>query len=376
MSHSELTRATQSALSFLREQADLGFPDAAHQMSFPRRAGFVLGRRETHRSDLFARATIANVLLDAAELYRALNRRAEAELCLVVARREADYLASARLTDRAGGWSYFPTLPELPPDLDSLAAVTSLFARVDARLAQTVRRPIELALSGLHPRGGFETWLISEQDPPRKRRAMRDAVVRFWGTGPDPEVNAAFCRALLRLDPLRYARAIERGVRFMRETQAENGSWPASWYWGAGWGSLAALELLAAAPQGAQSDLGALSRRCAAHFVCTQAEDGGWGPFETVPLETALALHVLAICDEPPQGAIRRGLACLLELRTRGGYFKHSPWLRMDVGRAEGRTLQTLTFTSHSVSTAVCLRTLLLLESRGLSTPEPAAAGA
>ena len=27
-----------------------------------------------------------------------------------------------KLTDRDGGWSYFPDLPELPPDLDSLSA--------------------------------------------------------------------------------------------------------------------------------------------------------------------------------------------------------------------------------------------------------------
>ena len=47
-----------------------------------------------------------------------------------IAHREARYVAQATLKGRAGGWSYFPDLPELPPDLDSLSAALHLFARV------------------------------------------------------------------------------------------------------------------------------------------------------------------------------------------------------------------------------------------------------
>jgi hypothetical protein len=145
--------------------------------------------------------------------------------------------------------------------------------------------------------------------------------------------------------------------------QAPDGSWPATWYFGAGWGSLAALDLLERAANGS-SDAGVTPalERCRAHFASTQNEEGGWGEWQTVPLETALALHLLSTDAPRYEQSLERGLRCLLDLRTHAGHFKGSPWIRMDVGRAQGEVTHRLTFMSPSVSTAVCLRTLLVLE--------------
>ena len=188
-----LDSAIDRALGWLLAEAGCGFPSARHCMDFPSWAGFSGGAAQC--GDGFSRAVAAGAMADAAQALAGRSAAAASALT-TLAHREADALAGMRLTDRGGGWSYFPELPELPPDLDSLSAVTGLFARVAPEHLPLTARPIDLALASRGPAGGCRTWLIDPDDPPAARERMQHAVARHWGDTVDVDVNARFADAL------------------------------------------------------------------------------------------------------------------------------------------------------------------------------------
>ena len=90
-----------------------------------------------------------------------------------------------------------------------------------------------------------------------------------------------------------------------------------------------------------------------------QRDDGGWGVWESVPLDTAVALRELALDDAAAHRArITRAVKLLLSQQGTDGSWPATPWIKMDVGRAAGRVLRTLTHGSVPVTTAFCLRAL------------------
>ena len=96
-----------------------------------------------------------------------------------------------------------------------------------------------------------------------------------------------------------------------------------------------------------------------------QREDGGWGTWESVPLDTALAIWSVVQDHIPDQSdSVGRGLDVLLEQQAPDGSWPATPWIKMDVGRAQGRVLRTLTYQSTTVTTAFALRSLLLVRQR------------
>jgi hypothetical protein len=350
----DLCARIDSALAFLLEQADCGFPEIVHEMGFPRRAGFRV-HGDLQSSDVFARAVLAPILLDIAALR---DDPALAARMQRIARREAEYVAATKLCAVAGGWSYFPGLPELPPDADSLAAATILFARVAPEHLALCAEPIELALRSQTREGGISTWIVSPSDPPQRRRRMLSGIHRYWGEDTAVDVGARFFFALNAADAQRYRDAIAAGVGYLRQQRQADGSWTGEWYQGATYPSLLAMELLDA-------------RRCidlahdplAAWLRGAQREDGGWGGRHTYAQDTALALWQLArYAGETVDSAVcRRGLERLLVMQTERGYWKASPWIKMDIGRAQGRILRRVTHGSATLTTAFCLRSLLLL---------------
>lgn len=324
-------------------------------MDFPRLAGFGAGP-ERQRSDLFARAVLAGLLLDLAD--DALDDPAwQAEL-RGLARAEADRLAAARLPDRTGGWSYFPALPELPPDLDSLAGAIGLFARIAPMHLPLCAPAIDLALGGRRADGSVGTWLIGIDDPPAARALMCRGVDRFWGDTVDVEVCARFHAALALAEPAGHRSAVEGGIRHLLQAQRDDGSWSCTWYCSPVVATEFALALL-----NRQSAGDAARRRALRHLIDRQHAEGCWGSSGAPGVDTALAVALLALVDptESPDAshAVARGLAWLCDRQTLRGTWKPAPWIRMEVGRAQGTAAYTATFGCESLSTALGLRALV-----------------
>jgi len=309
-------------------------------MAFP---GF-LGAPQRQSSDLFTRSVLAGLLLDIAQQTQDAGLQAELR---AIAKREADYIAAARLCERAGGWSYFPDLPQLPPDLDSLAAAMTLFARIAPEHLSLCERPIELALAQCDEQGGIKTWLIAPEDPPALRKKMQEGVERYWGDTVDVEVCARFYAALALVDAARYTQVLEKGRHFLLEAQQADGSWPCTWYWSPAY----AMELCFAALPEQNVRTKALE-----HLRGLRYADGGWGRFESIAADTAWATYLLAGNGD---AAIIEGAAVLIcDQQSLEGYWKGTPWIRMDIGRAQGKPLRSASYGCAAISTAACVRAL------------------
>ena len=347
----DLLAAIEAAERWLLAEAREEFSETRHVLSFPRRAGF-RAREERQTSDVFARAVLAGVLLDAAALD---EDAAFVGTVSELARREADYVASRKLTDRAGGWSYFPELIELPPDADSLSAALLLFARASPERVGLCEEAIRIALSGARPDGALATWLVAPDDDPASKRAMRRGVSRFWGERIDVDVCAHFYYALRVHDAARFDEVTRRGARYVEARQEACGVFPASWYHGRAFGTGLAIRLLRTLGEGETAIARALD-----FFVTHQRGDGGWEVFGCDPQETALALWVFAVANEtPPDSVLDRAVESLLDYQSREGHWGGWPWIRMEVARARGDAGSMLTYASRTVTAAFCLRSLL-----------------
>jgi squalene-hopene/tetraprenyl-beta-curcumene cyclase len=331
--------ATGRAALWLSGQAAQGWPDTAHVMLFPKWAGFTADPERQH-GDGFTRAVLAGVLLDMAELDgpRAQDWRA-------LARAEAERLAAARLPHLQGGWSYFPGLPELPPDLDSLGAAISLFARVAPEHLPLAQGPTALALAGRKEGGDIATWLIGPDDHAATRALMQRAIALYWGDSLDIEVNARFHAALAQADAQAHAIDIERGTALLLAHRSAEGDWAPTWYTSRAYATELAMPLLRQSEAGQAALRRALSQ--AAEASLDNAQDA------------ALTLHLLHQPEAPPAPALAAfAIDLILRQQDRDGHWEPQPWICMDVGRATGPAHRRLYHQSASLTTAWCLRAL------------------
>ncbi len=341
-------RSIEHAAAYLLAQAAGQFAEAAHEMNFPHRAGFT-GLAERQSGDLFARATLAHLLLDIAE---ALPQATFAQEFQAIARREADALAARRLDHRRGGWSYFPGLPELPPDADSLAAVLSLFVRIAPELTSLCEGAVDAVLTGTNTDGSFETWIVADEDDARE--SMLWGIRNCWGSGRDVDVVAHFCHALWLWAPERHTQRALHGARYLLEKQRPDGSWQATWYVGPAYGTALALRLLREIGLGVTA-----SERAVRFLLASQQPDGCWSVGPSGSLQTALSLLALGqAASDLTQEAMRRGCEALVTRQLADGSWQASPWIRMEIGRATGKTLAIATYKSVTVTTAFCMRAI------------------
>lgn len=351
--------AAERASAYLLRQAEQQFAEVRHHMNFSHAAGFT-GIAESQSSDIFARATLAHVLLDIAEFMPTTEGAGEYR---ALAEQTADYVAGAKARGRAGGWSYFPDLPELPPDADSLAAALSLFVRIAPRHIALCHEPVEIVLAGVRADGSFETWIVAPTDADSDRDRLQLAIQTFWGSGADPDVMAHFYYALWRWAPDRYEEVIRRGASKLIEMQQADGSWLATWYSGPAYGTGLAVRLLHKIGTGTES----CARACR-FLIENQQEDGSWGEESCSSLQTALSMTALwdaASASGSPdiaREAIARGAAALRARQLDDGSWPGSPWIKMEIGRAQQKILHVANYQSVTLTTAFCLRAGCLSE--------------
>jgi squalene-hopene/tetraprenyl-beta-curcumene cyclase len=130
----------------------------------------------------------------------------------------------------------------------------------------------------------------------------------------------------------RVSRSIQRGIRYLRESQGQDGSWLPLWF-----GNQHAPDdenptYGTARVLAAYRDLDIMNtepaRRGVAWLLSVQNADGGWGGAKDVPSsveETALAVEILLDAGLDADSAVNRGLAWLVEQVEKGGLWNPTP---------------------------------------------------
>ncbi|HEV8020562.1 MAG TPA: prenyltransferase/squalene oxidase repeat-containing protein [Candidatus Lustribacter sp.] len=311
-------------------------------MPFPREQGFDV-EGDTQSGDIFQRAAILDALAD----LRAFDPRLDA-----LVERESQYLIDARGREHPGGWSYFPGLRELPPDADDLAQIMQALIR-NGRENDVIAycaEPLAVLLDECSERPGvFETWIVPRARDARYER-QRWWIANAWGAGPDAEVIANLLYALTLHAPEQYADVIRGGMQYVVDQQNREGVWSASWYHGPFYPTYVACRCIASG----SGDAAALDRARSA-VLRAQRSDGGWGFGNTSDaLSTAFALLTLPRSE----AAAKYAIAYLTETQESDGGWAAVPWIKMELGRAEGMVRHVLSYGSRTITCAYVLRAL------------------
>jgi hypothetical protein len=312
-----LNDAILQGTAYLQEQEKLGYIEAAHLALLPKRSrrGQIAGCRW---GTVFQRALVLEAIWEAKATGVPIDRATfDADLqCLI----------DLRLHDRRGGWSYFPGIPELPPDCDDLGQVLHVLLSTDSpRIAELCDDAIELALAGQRDDGSIDTWIADPTDPASIIAKRKTQAV--WGSSPDIEVMANFLWALRRYDSRRFARAVQIGASFLAGRQDEHGYWSSTWYPGLYYGTWACTRLLAG--------LGTFPKnveRARQAILDSQQPTGGWGEPAPTALDTAYALMTLRLVERggTERAVVSRGVRFLLAEQRADGSWSPSPFIKME----------------------------------------------
>lgn len=351
--------AAARAAAWLAGQARQGFPECVHRMKFPDPSAPPWADGLPQASGGFARSVLAGVLLD---LHAAGDRQAPWQ---TIAAAEAEALAQARLGHLAGGWSYFPDLPTLPPDIDSLGAALALLARIAPQRLELCAPAVALALDGQQADGRIPTWLIGDADPPLLRAQMQQAVQTQWGDLDDLDAQARLLGGLvlagadaLGLAPGRLQQAVEAGLAHLlaaAEPQPGGADWPTSWYAQREELTLIALPLLRTTAAGRDALRAAIGAAAARRWR--------W------PQETAQSLWLQLQPEAPALDAAACAAAAelLVDHQALDGSWDWSDWIRMDAGRAQGDYVVRMHWGCRTLATAFALRALVGAQAGALS---------
>ena len=347
---SEWLKVGEDALRYILGQWQTGFGEVKHVMKFAHEWGFQ-SPQEFQTGDVFQRALIAEALCEVDE---ALG----GQLAGVIGY-EADYLIGSRITTGVGGWSYFPGLPELPPDADDLAQVMQVLHRMGrhAEIEEFCTEPLAVLLSDNYHEedGSFSTWIVPKQTRTEQQEIQADWVRKAWGEGADPDVVANLAYALHLCYPERHRRVVQRATRYIASAQDANGKWTSTWYHGPFYGTHVCVRLLRAVMPSSEA-----LPRSLDFLLAEQSDDGGWGfeDRESDALSTSLALLTLAdLAAVVDDGGGRIAVAASAALRylraaqTEEGCWPASLFIRMDVGRATGEVWKTLLFARKTITT-------------------------
>jgi hypothetical protein len=344
----QLDNSCRRAIMSLEREHSTHYSEAMHRMVFPEAAGFS-SARELHIGDVFQRALIASSLLDA--------RQAGYQLDAKILADDVSQLIGMRSGDGLRGWKYFPSLPELPPDVDDLAQVVQVLKRVEHPDIGTLVDPLlEIIEANYHPDGSFETWIVDPADESQTTELIRAFIQACWGTGPDPEVVANMLYSLSIYANERFKGHISDTIRYLASRQRMDGSWSATWYAGPFYPTFVCSRAI----QIVDPSHYALYR-AEKFLTSSQHSQGGWGPNEPNSGDSAYALRTVSLFKT--EGARQMLLpACryLLEQQEQDGFWRAADFIRMDTSRGSEGVARgdVLIYRSRILTTAACLGAL------------------
>lgn len=280
--------ATGIALAYILDQANRHFPEIKHLMFLGASEGFN-NSTNVHVGDVFQRA----MLLDALQTYAEASPPNESIQRLISD--ETNYLLAQRLKGDVEGWSYFPTVKEIAPDIDDLGQIMQCLANGGHRdtLKATCFPLIDFLVKNNFDTtaGAYETWLVPREDRTANQCTQDNFNRTKWGTGPDPEVIANLIHGVAlsqySLPSSQYTSCLD----YLVKSQAEDGSWLSRWYFGPYYGTYVVARALQ------PTKVGAGARQKARDYLLSRQLANG--SYEDNLLHTALGSLALHHCSEP-----------------------------------------------------------------------------
>lgn len=334
------------SLDYLLTQQDMDFPEAKDRMFFSKSGGFI-GDQEHQQGDVFQRALIVDTLLDARSFFPNADE---------IIKKEVEKLVAAKLTRVSGGWSYFPSLPEMPPDTDCLAQVIQVLVKSKyEKIYEEVSDPVSLLLSQCsYDDGSFETWIVDNNDTSEETAIIKNAIERVWKMrgGKDNEVVANILYGLYLYDYPHLKDRIEKGVNCLEERQSKEGYWVSTWYWGNYYGTYISVRIIKAV----KPDSPAL-KKAEDFLINSQNFDGGWGEVGSDPLNTGLALLSLSLLESKEKECYINSINYLCSTQNKRGYWDRVEFIKKDTGKI------IFYYKSKTITTQYCLKALVALNS-------------
>jgi squalene-hopene/tetraprenyl-beta-curcumene cyclase len=331
------------AAGMLLDQQATGYREAIHWMEVPWLDQDRV-RLKTYPATVFQRAVVLDALLDA--------YAAGLQVPGSVLGHEALLLLQAKRQDVRGGWSYLPGVPELPPDVDDLAMVLQVLARVGGQpLAAAGQRGLDLVLAAAD-RGDLTTWILDPGQEPHRNEVFRRYIELTQAGGAHPEVVANLLYAASLYDTQTGRQAATSAAGYLESAQDVDGSWPSRWYWGRHYGTYRAVAALALVAPGSRA-----LDRARDYLLCGQHPNGGWGAGgASDPLSTAFAALALTALAHPGTGrALRPAVDYLLAAQHPDRSWPGCPFIAFP--RVGGPGVHI--YRSSTITTSFCLKALL-----------------
>ena len=353
-----IATAIQRGIINLADARQDDFAEMQHRMIFPQEAGFKSAETD-HVGAVFQRAILCRTL-------------ATARICSDLDRRDIqgdiDFLLSQQ-DPHSGGWKYFPSLLELPPDSDDVAQVMLAFIEVGDPRTNGVFAPVLQLIEEIADpvAGHIPTWLVDASKADARSQYYRTCIERWWGDGADPEVVANLGYALYRHDPKRFETWLRHACIWLAAVQNDDGWWESTWYWGRTYGTWMATRMIAAICPGDPA-----LDRTANWWMSSRSEVGSWGAEKTTVLETAFGLEIgveLARADRkfPSIDSLLQSANWLCDHQALDGSWQAEKIIRMDVHRAASqRGFEEPLYKSYgsrTLTTGLCVQALVDLSS-------------
>jgi squalene-hopene/tetraprenyl-beta-curcumene cyclase len=271
---SDFEKVKYQAFAYLLSQKNLNFGELKHIMFLNRNIG-LLSTKEIHINDTFQRAIIADIFCDCRKRF---NFDFEDLLS-----GELAYLKKKVKRDQTGGWSYYPSIPEVAADADDLGQILQLFVRLGEResIGAFFNKPISVLLKDrMHQDGGIETWIIPK-DSVQAEHKRQETYNAIWGSGPDAEVMANFLYGLCLYDYNKYKKEINRGAKYLINRMEKEGYWKSKWYYGPYYGTYICILFFGLLEKntspGKSAFLDKAFNKSEMFLTKNQNSDGGWG---------------------------------------------------------------------------------------------------
>jgi len=335
----DLRSIIKTGVRFLLVQNYRKYPESIHYLTFPCLTPSGI-KYQTHPTNFFQRMLVLDSLLDCAHFDDHITKQ--------IVEKEITVILQAKHRIVRGGWSYIPSLPELPPDADDLGLVLQLLARTGGKkLAAVCDGALDVLFKyQTHPDGSFDLWVIDPSDTSQSAIVIRDYIKVIGGRGASPDVVSNVLWGLILYDKDLFQQEIDDGIRYLESCQTNDGFWESKWYWGKLYATYRALTVLNVIAPKSESII-----RAQRFIIDAQNDDGGWGDNISNPLETAFALLSLSLKPTFHEN-ILKGITYLVQSQVEDETWERFPFIKLKT--IDGIKL----YGSRTITTSFCIQAL------------------